>query len=218
MLRARPCTSPDGASGERAWARGPRNARGALWTARSPWNDRVPITVAIGRRVPGMGGSAAHSLPAERGVTSAPARSPAPRSCRRRSRHAHTAGSPAPVLALVDPLDLPHEALPQGVLEVEDLVERPVEVIGDVRDLAVEAVGRVRHDSPRRPPATSTENSCLHAGQVTAARVWPSWLTRRYRSCRKATSEANMFSRMPAWTSSRVPRRVTTLPRMTMVR
>src|SRR5437660_246492 len=146
MLRARPCTSPDGASRERAWARGPRNAWGALCTARSPWKDWRPITVAIGRRVPAMGASEAHSPPAERGVTSAPARSPAPRSCRRCSRRGHTGGSPAPILGLADPLDLPHEALPQGMLEVEDLVERPVEVVGDVRDLAVEALGRVRHD------------------------------------------------------------------------
>ena len=65
------------------------------------------------------------------------------------------------------------------VLEVEDVVEGPVEVVGDVRDLLVDPVGRVRHDSPRRPPARSMVNRCEHSGQVTAARVWPSALIRR---------------------------------------
>ena len=45
--------------------------------------------------------------------------------------------------------DLVDEALPVGVLEVEDLVQRPVEVVGHVRDLLEEPVGRVRHDPPR---------------------------------------------------------------------
>ena len=49
----------------------------------------------------------------------------------------------------------------------------------DVRNLGVQALGCVRHDSPRRPPATSTANVWSQDGQVTAARVWPSVLTRR---------------------------------------
>ena len=60
-----------------------------------------------------------------------------------------------------------------GVLHVEDVVERPVEVVGHVRHLLVDAVGGVRHDSPRRPPERSTAKRCWHCGQVTAARVWP---------------------------------------------
>src|SRR5512139_3910620 len=85
--------------------------------------------------------------------------------------------------ALVDPADLLDEAQPQGVLEVEDRVHRPVEVIGDVRDLLEQAVGRVRHDSPRRcSHATSPGNAWLYAGQVTDSCVWPSALMRRYRS------------------------------------
>src|SRR5512139_2030450 len=108
--------------------------------------------------------------------------------------------------ALVDPADLLDEAQPQGVLEVEDRVHRPVEVIGDVRDLLEQAVGRVRHDSPRRcSPATSTVKAWLQAGQVTWAWVWPSWLIRRYRSCRKARSEANRPSITPVWTCGSVP-------------
>ena len=58
-------------------------------------------------------------------------------------------------------------------------VQRPMKVIGDVRDFLVNGVGRVRHGSPGRPPATSTVNPCWQAGHVTAARVWPSWFTRR---------------------------------------
>ena len=43
----------------------------------------------------------------------------------------------------VDPADLVDEPPPVGVLEVEDVVQRPVEVVGDVRDLLV-AAGRPR--------------------------------------------------------------------------
>src|SRR5262245_33835074 len=82
--------------------------------------------------------------------------------------------------APVDAADLVHEPQPQGVLEIEDRVHRPMEVVGDVRDLFEQPVGRVRHDSPRRcSPATSTVNAWLHAGHVTDAWVWPSWLMRR---------------------------------------
>ena len=79
----------------------------------------------------------------------------------------------------VDPADLVDQSLPHRVLQVEDRVERPVEVVGDVRDLLPEAVGRVRQDPPGASPAMSTANSWLQEGQVTAASVWPSWLMRR---------------------------------------
>ena len=105
------------------------------------------------------------------------------------------------VQAAVDRRDLVDEALPVRVLEREDLVERPVEVVGHVRDLLVEPFGCVRQDPPRRSPAISTVNSWLHAGQVTAAWLMPSWLTRLYRSCRNARSDANMFSMIPGCTS-----------------
>src|SRR4051812_15144331 len=53
----------------------------------------------------------------------------------------------------VDAGDLLHVPETLRMLEVEDVVVRPVEVVGDVRDLLVDPVSRVRHDSPRRPPA-----------------------------------------------------------------
>ena len=71
--------------------------------------------------------------------------------------------------APVDPRDLVDEAVPVRVLQVEDLVHGPVKVIGDVRDLLEEAVGRVRQNSPGRSPATSTSKSAPHEGHVTAA-------------------------------------------------
>src|SRR5690606_20888482 len=111
-----------------------------------------------------------------------------------------------------------YEPPAHGVLEIEDVVQRPVEVVGHVRDLLVQAVGVGGHDPPRRSPATSTVNSCLHDGQVTAARVCPSELMRRYRSCRNARSEAKRSSTIPAWTSVIVPRRVMTRASRTTVR
>lgn len=68
---------------------------------------------------------------------------------------------------------------PVGVLEVEQSVQRPVQVVSEVRDLLVETIGRVRDYSPRRLPDRSTVNSCLQAGHVTAACVLPSVLIRR---------------------------------------
>src|SRR5262249_11705108 len=102
-------------------------------------------------------------------------------------RQGHIAGSP-PSLAGpgVDPGDLGGVPEPVGVFQVEDLVQRPMEVVSEVRDLLVQPVGRVRHDSPRRPPARSMSNPLPHLGQVTAARVCPSLLIRRYRSWRNA--------------------------------
>ncbi|WP_399422117.1 AMP-binding protein [Streptomyces sp. WAC05292] len=73
----------------------------------------------------------------------------------------------------------PHVRLPVRVLQVEDRVQVPVEVVGEVRGLLLEHVRRVRHDSPRRLPASSTSNAPSQCGQETAARVWPSALIRR---------------------------------------
>src|SRR3954452_3861942 len=79
----------------------------------------------------------------------------------------------------VDAADLVDELTAKWMLEVEDLVEGPMEVISHVRDLLVEAFDRVRQDPPRPAPPMSTENSCWQAGHATAARVVPSWLMRR---------------------------------------
>lgn len=57
------------------------------------------------------------------------------------------------------------------MLEVEQIVEAPVEVVGDVRDFLEQPVGPVRRYSPRRLPARSTVKSWLHCGHVTAARL-----------------------------------------------
>ena len=81
--------------------------------------------------------------------------------------------------AAVDTRDLVDEAPAIGMLEIEDLLEPPVEVVGDVRGLLVELVRPVRQDPPRRSPAISTLNSWLQAGQLTATWLVPSWLTRR---------------------------------------
>ena len=55
----------------------------------------------------------------------------------------------------------------------------------------------IRHDSPRLSPATSTQNSEPQVGHDVRIRLWPSRLTRRYRSCKKATSAAKSSSMMP---------------------
>lgn len=69
---------------------------------------------------------------------------------------------------------------PFRVLQIEQLVQRPVEVVGEVSDFLVEQVGRVRHDSPGRPPpARSTAKFSWQDGQVTAALVCPSALILR---------------------------------------
>ena len=68
-------------------------------------------------------------------------------------------GVVSPINPHVDTPDFLDEPLPYGMFEVEDVVERPVEVVGEVRGLLVEALGRVRHDSPGASPATSTVNS-----------------------------------------------------------
>ncbi len=99
-------------------------------------------------------------------------------SCRDRS---HSAGLRfvRVTQATVDASYLAHEAPAGGVVEIKQLLQRPMKVVCDVRDLLVELVWRVRQNPPGAPPATSTAKSCLHEGQVTLARVWPSVLIRR---------------------------------------
>ena len=69
--------------------------------------------------------------------------------------------------------------LPVGMLQLEDLLERPVEVVRHVRDLLEETVGRVRHDPPGRSPPRSIVTSARQDGQVTEISALPSWLMRR---------------------------------------
>src|ERR1700685_135288 len=92
-------------------------------------------------------------------------------------------------------------------------------MVGHVRHLLVQPVGRVRHGSPWLPPAKSTVNRSPQAGHLTAALVWPSVLILRYRSCRKARSDAKRFSTTEERTSSstRVPSRVMTRAKRTKV-
>ena len=83
----------------------------------------------------------------------------------------------------VDPRDLSKPDVPFFVFHVEDVVDRPMKVVRDVRNLLVELLARVRSD--RRPvhtgpdwplppssvsnaPVTmSTSISCWHFGHVT---------------------------------------------------
>src|SRR5829696_6167383 len=80
----------------------------------------------------------------------------------------------SPVDLLVDLADLVDDPGAQRMLHVEDLLERPVEVVGNVRDLFEQTVGRVRHDPPDGSPAMSTVNSVEQCGHVTAAWLCPS--------------------------------------------
>jgi hypothetical protein len=75
-----------------------------------------------------------------------------------------------------DQLDEPAAVV---VFEIEESAERPVERLGQVRDLCEQVFGRVRQDSPGAPPAMSTVNSLSQDGHVTAAWVWRWVLTRR---------------------------------------
>ena len=94
-------------------------------------------------------------------------------------RRRRSTGSPSSLDLVVDAGDVVDVGHPVGVFEVQQGIQRPVQVISEVRDLLAQTVGRVRDYSPRRLPDRSMVNSCVQAGQVTAARVWPSVLTRR---------------------------------------
>ena len=68
-----------------------------------------------------------------------------------------------------------------GVLEVEDRLERPVEVIREPGRLPEEFLGRRPHHSPRRPSSISvrsTSNCSEHAGHATTPTASPSELIR----------------------------------------
>jgi hypothetical protein len=70
-----------------------------------------------------------------------------------------------------------------AVLEGEDALHWPVEVVRDVGYLLVEPVQGVAYDSPR-PSTVSTSKLWPHSGQVVATLVLPFSLIRRYRFCK----------------------------------
>jgi hypothetical protein len=63
-----------------------------------------------------------------------------------------------------------------GVLQGEDLIERPMKVIGDVGYLLLEPIEGVAYDSPDGKKSTS--KLVLHDGQVTAILAAPGSLIR----------------------------------------
>ena len=85
----------------------------------------------------------------------------------------------------VDASDLTQPDVPLVVLHVEDRVERPMEVIGDVGYLLVELLQGVAYDPPwpttrpSPPPSRSMSNSCWHEGHLAWTRGAPSSLMRR---------------------------------------
>ena len=77
----------------------------------------------------------------------------------------------------VDLADLLHPAAAIRVLQAQDVLEGPVEMVGDIGYLLVEALQGVAYDPP--VPAISTSNAWPHSGQVTGIMVLPSSLIRR---------------------------------------
>ena len=78
----------------------------------------------------------------------------------------------------VDFGDFLHPALPFGVIESQHFVHGPMEVIGDVGYLLVQAVERVAYDTPPKL-ARSTSNFAWHSGHVIGMVLCPSSLMRR---------------------------------------
>ena len=86
-----------------------------------------------------------------------------------------------------DRVGLSEEPAPVGVLEIEDRVQRPVEVIREAGRLAEQLLGRRPDHSPNRPSSISvrsTSNLCEQAGQLTTPTASPSPLSRSYNRCR----------------------------------
>src|SRR5690349_13218470 len=76
-----------------------------------------------------------------------------------------------PLQALVDARHLGHPALPLAVFHPHHLVVGPVQIVGDVRYLLVQAIRGVAHHPPT--PAVSTSISPWQCGQATSTRLWP---------------------------------------------
>src|SRR3982074_905472 len=77
------------------------------------------------------------------------------------------AGASLLIEPLVDAADLGHPPLPLTMVQLHDLVTRPVKVIGEVRYLLVQPLRGVAHYSPR---PVSTSNSPAQWGQATCRR------------------------------------------------
>lgn len=82
----------------------------------------------------------------------------------------------------VDVRDLIDPPPPLCVLELENVVERPVKVVREIGYLLVQAFRGVAYD----PPNSTKSTSCFdwQSGQVTTSVVFPSSLMRRYSACR----------------------------------
>src|SRR4030095_15437449 len=78
--------------------------------------------------------------------------------------------------ALVDGRDLLHPTAPLGVLQIQNRLRRPVEVIGDKGYLLVERLEGVAYNPPT--PFNSTANSCSHLGQTASTLALPLRLMR----------------------------------------
>jgi len=65
-----------------------------------------------------------------------------------------------------------------AMLQIHDLVERPMEMVGNVGYLLVEALQGVAYNSPIAA-AVSTSNWCPHSGHATVTSALPLSLIRR---------------------------------------
>jgi len=81
------------------------------------------------------------------------------------------------VESLVDLADLLDPEASVGVLQGQDLLQRPVEMVGEVGYLLVELIERVAYDPPVAPGSTS--NSLPHSGHLTLIADEPVSLIRR---------------------------------------
>ena len=85
----------------------------------------------------------------------------------------------------VNARDLPQPDVALVVLHIQDVVERPVEVIGDVGYLLVKLLQGVASyppwptTRPSPPPSRSISNSCWQEGHLAWTRGAPSSLIRR---------------------------------------
>lgn len=76
-----------------------------------------------------------------------------------------------------------HPPAAVGVLQFQNSLQRPVEVIGDVGYLLMEPLWGVAGYSPRLA-TVSTSKLWPHSGQLVAMSVLPFSLMRRYKVCR----------------------------------
>ena len=79
----------------------------------------------------------------------------------------------------IDRADLLHPTPTIGVLQLQDFLQGPVEVVGNEGYLLLELFQGVAYDSPDAATSTSTSNSVAHDGHVAGMRLWPFSLMRR---------------------------------------